>query len=387
MKIVDIKTTVVNVPMKPQWLSSLGIAKGTTRTIIKVLTDDGITGLGEAPFDSTKKTIDEELRPVLLGEDPFNLELIFSKCLPSAGSIGSFILAEGTKVIATSGIEIALLDIIGKSIKRPAYDLLGGKYRERIPFVEYFAPWYEEEQARSSGPKDIQQFCAERIKYFDGKVLEGKVGIFSPKIDIEMVRAIRESIGYDINLRIDANMAWSLSTAIKTIKAMEKYELENVEEPTKSLYSMEKVKEKTSVPLSTHSLDIPRIVETNAADNIACDFHGAGGILRTKKLVAIAEAYDLGFWLRSDGELGISTAAMLHLVASTPYMSYPNQSLIHYLTDDIIKNKFLLQGGCIEVPKKPGLGVEIDEDKVKLYEELYRKEGPYDWNKKIESFQ
>lgn len=379
MKITDVKATVVSVPNIAPWRFSLGVFEGFTKTIIQVLTEEGTIGLGETLSD-VSHLIEHEIKPKILGEDPFDIECLAARCLPYRSVTG--LLGSQSATTAFGGVEVALWDIIGKLTGKPLCKLLGGMFRSEVSFVEYFAPRYaSEDTVEESSPQQIAKYCAEALDRYGAKTLEGKVGVFPPKVDIEMIKEIRNAVGYGVELRIDANQVWSPGTAIRTIKAMERYELSNVEEPTRSLEAMAKVKKHVDVPISTHSVDIPRIVALDAADTVVSDIDYLGGILATKKLIATLEKFDLGFWLHSAHELGIATAANTHLIASTPHIVCPSQSLLHFQKDDIIKGgKPELKNGCIRVPTRPGLGIELDQEKVKKYSLLYQTKGSYPSN-------
>ena len=384
MRITDVLTTVVNVPFVAPWLSSLGVAEGTTRTIIEVATDDGLVGLGEAPFAECKQVIDERLKKEIVGADPFLRQEIAVRCLPSAGSMGAYALTNGAETLAYSGIDMALYDIIGKSLRRPVYEILGGKVRDRIPFVEYFAPRYRTQEGKGGelSPAKIAEYCADMISKHHSRTIEGKVGVFTPEEDILTVKLIHEAVGSSIEVRVDANASWSRTTAIRTIRGMERYDISNVEEPTRGLKGLALVRERIHSQISTHSLSFAEIATLKAADNIVCDYYETGGFENARFCAAIADELSLGFWLRSDGELGISTAAYLHLAATVPTMVHPNQSLARYLVDDIIRGGPLVpEGGYLTVPHSVGLGVEIDPAKLAKYAESYQKKGAYNWHK------
>lgn len=384
MKITDVKTTVVNVPFTAPWLSSLGVADGTTRTIVELTTDDGHVGFGEAPFSECKRVIDERLKKEIVGADPFLRREIAMKCLPSTGSMGAFALTSGIDIMAYSGVDMALLDLIGKSLRRPVYEILGGQVREKVPFVEYFAPRYPSPEGKGGGelsPAKIAEYCGEMVSKHHSRIIEGKVGVLRPEDDVATVKLIRETVGPSIEIRVDANTAWSRTTAIKTIRAMERYDVSNVEEPTRGLEGLALVRERVNSEISTHSLSFAEIARLKAADNVVCDYYETGGFENAALCAAVADRLSLGFWLRSDGELGISTAAYLHLAATVPSMVHPNQSLARYLVDDIIQGGPLVpEDGYLTVPRSIGLGVEIDRAKLAKYAELYEKKGSYNWH-------
>lgn len=376
MKISDLKTTAVNVPLEAPIRWALGVVEGTTRTIVEVTTDEGITGLGETVGDYSKRSIDEEIKPIVVGRDPFDIQGLIARCTFEVEK--TFFGRWDADLTAFAGVEMALWDIMGKAIGKPLCELLGGASRQEVPFAGYVFPRYREgEVGGESNPSEIASFCRGLIEEFGFKTLEIKLGVFDPNVDIEIVRAIRESVD-DIQVRVDPNSVWSVETSIRTIKKMARYDVQNVEEPTKGLSALANVRTATGAAISTHSSLIPEIAALGAADSIVGDLHHGGGIWMTKKLVSVAEAFNLDFWLHSGCELGISTAACIHLAASTPHMIHANQTHYHHQVDDVISHgKFKIENGSITVPTGPGLGVELDEEKVSKYSDLYKHMGPY----------
>lgn len=167
-------------------------------------------------------------------------------------------------------------------------------------------------------------------------------------------------------------------SAIKIIKKMDQYDLCNVEEPCRDLEASARVRSRVDVPISTHCPLIAELVRLRVADVMVCDPYEVGGILATKKLCAACELHNLGFWIHSAAELGISMAANLHIAASSPHIIHPSQGTYEHISDEIIKGgKFKIKGGCINVPVGPGLGVEIDETKLKTYENVYQEKGDF----------
>jgi glucarate dehydratase len=158
---------------------------------------------------------------------------------------------------------------------------------------------------------------------------------------------------------------------------MKAYDLADVEDATQGLEALARVRRSVNIPFSTHYTDIATILRLGSADTVVGDVHDRGGILGVKKLIAEAEGVNLGFWFHSSNELGISVAAMLHLIASTPHIVHPSQTVQIYLTDDIIQEHYEFQNGALNVPKKAGLGVSIDKRKLEKYSKLYDEIGEY----------
>lgn len=378
MKITDVETITVTVPFEAPIRWAFGVRTGTTRTIVKVYTDEGIVGLGETYGGKETAIGIQHCKPLIIGEDPFKIERIVAKF---RGFSGRGVLPVGNPLYF-SALEIACWDLIGKALNTPLCNIIGGACRRKIPFSAFVFYRYKGEGGvgGESTPQDIVKYCSDLIDECGFKVLKLKGGVFNPKVEIETIKELRETFGEEIGLRIDPNAIWSVETSIRVIKALEKYNLEYVEDPTWNLEGMAQVRKKVSVPLSTNmcviSLDhVPPAIRLGAIDVILADLFQWAGILNSKKLAAIAETFQWGLSMHSNAELGVSTAAMLHFAASTPYLTYALDQHYHHHVDDIITKPFVYEDGCMTLPDGPGLGVELDEDKIEKYSKLYKEKG------------
>jgi glucarate dehydratase len=378
MKITDVETTVVTMPFEAPIRWAFGTRTGTTRTIVKVHTDEGITGIGESYGGKATALGVQSLKPLVIGEDPFNTEHLVSKFI---GFSGRGVLPIGHPMFFAP-IEIACWDIIGKTLNTPVCKLIGGMNRKKIPFSAFVFYRYKGESGvgGESTPKDIVKYCSDAIDKWGFKVLKLKGGVLHPRIEVETIKELRETFGEETGLRIDPNAIWSVETSIQVGRELEKYNLEYYEDPTWNLEGMAQVRKKVNIPLSTNmcciSLDqIPPAIRLGAIDVILTDLHQWGGIWNGKKLAAIAETFQLGLSMHSCAELGVSTAVMLHFAASTPYLTYACDQHYHHHVDDIITKPFVYKDGCMTLPDGPGLGVELDDDKVDKYAKLSEEKG------------
>ncbi len=365
MKINDIKYTPVSVPYEEPEYWAWGKRLGATVLVIEVATDEGIVGLGESvPFTDmpyAEKIIDS-VKPLMLNEDPFDIESVMLK-IASAGY-------QHTADLVIAGLEIALWDIIGKACGKPLHKLLGGSVRSKIPF----APWLwikkPEEMAKLA-----KKFVAQGFETFYIKVAldAGK--------DLERVKAVRQAVGENIKIRVDANRGWTAGEAVKMIGRLEKYDLDFVEDPTQ-FYSLKNVKEAVHTPVAagenaTTPYDVLQVINEKAADLIShIDPDMQGGIMNSKKACAICEMAGMPVVAHTGTDLGIGTSSILHLVASTPNFLYANQTVYMYLVDDLCEEGAVkFEDGKMNVPTGPGLGIELDRRKVQKYAKLYRERG------------
>ncbi|MFX1536355.1 MAG: mandelate racemase/muconate lactonizing enzyme family protein [Promethearchaeota archaeon] len=378
MKITNVETITVTMPFEAPIRWAFGVRTGTTRTIVKVFTDEDIVGLGETYGGRETAAGINACKSLIVGEDPFKIERLVSKF---RGFSGRGVLPVGNPIYF-SALEIACWDIIGKAMNTPLYNLLGGACYKKIPFSAFVFYRYKGTGGvgGESSPKDIVKYCSDIMDTHGFKVLKLKGGVLNPKIEIETIKEMRATFGGEIGLRIDPNAIWSVATSIRTINELEKYGLEYVEDPTWNIEGMSQVRKKVNVPLSTNMCvispdHIPPAIRLGAIDIVLVDLFQWGGILNSKKLAAIAETFQWGLSMHSNAELGVSTAAMLHFAASTPYLTYACDQHYHHHVDDIITKPFKYEDGCMTVPDGPGLGVELDEDKIDKYTRFSKEKG------------
>lgn len=368
MKVIDIKAHLVTVPyIEPNMLSVATITKGSS-IIIQAYTDEGIVGIGETRgFTHTMAMIESEVVPLVIGEDPFDIEKILLKHLHSATALLTDM--EGA-CEAMGGVEMALWDIIGKKLGRPLYQLIGGKFRDKISISAFM------------NLKDFDEviYDARTAAEQGYKTIKIKVGRDAEE-DVALVAKIREAVGPRIELRVDANGSWTVGTAVRQIRKMEKYDPQYIEQPVPryDMQGLAYVRAKSSVPIAVceGALTLYRvsdIIQTKAADVISTDPLRLGGILMFKKAAHMAEAVGIPIVTHAS-RLGISKAAWLHVCISTPNVMYANDILapngvgFRGSVDDLVDIKFEHEGGYLKVPEGPGLGVELNEEALRKYKE------------------
>jgi glucarate dehydratase len=379
MKIVDLRITSVNVPFEATLRWACGVETGTTRGIIEIVTEDGIIGLGETYGGAGIEHTIETARPFVIGLDVLDVGKLMHR-------FAVFCIGYETSVpaVVRAGIEMACLDAAGKSLGLPVYRLLGGKTRDRIEFGAYVFYRYRDPQTGIGG-EDSPQAIAARTRELCARhgfrTIKLKGGVYRPAEELKALELIRADFP-DAPLRWDPNAAWSVETSIRIAHRLlaSGMDLEYLEDPTATLEGMSQVRKAVSIPLATNMClvawdQLAPGIRMRAVDVILSDLHYWGGFQQNRKMIAVAEAFNLGIGMHSDRELGISTSAMLHLAATTPYITYAIDSHYHDQVDDLITAPFVYEGGCMRVPDGPGLGVELDRDKLARYHAAYEKEG------------
>jgi muconate cycloisomerase len=381
MKITKIETIPIRLPTRRahQW-ASLTTPIGVY-VIIKLYTDQGLIGLGEAPvlkdwggdhgkyFGETPQTtvhvINDILAPALIGQDPTRFEAVH------------VLMDKAVKgyPYCKAAIDAALYDVSGKALNVPAYQLLGGLFRDRVPI------------AHSLGLMEIDKAVDEALqaKAEGVKTIKLKGGV-EQKRDVELVKRIREALGPEANICMDANQGYpSAKAAVKIVRAMEEYDLLYMEQPVEGIDRMAEVARRVDTPIMADESawtpqDVIEIAKKRAADIISVYTTKPGGMFKAKKAAAVAEAAGLKCNVNGSVETGVGNAANIHLAASTGVVTYgcvvpvstPKEKSKGgiagiYYQDDIVTEAFEYADGDIIVPSKPGLGVEIDEDKLKQY--------------------
>lgn len=358
MRITGVRTVVVWGPRRAAYggvtRTALGPAAVSEYALVFVDTDAGIVGLGEIASVFTRRgrllarDVEARLGPAVTGEDPFRIAYLVQKMDRALDGVEE----------AKAGVEMALWDIVGKALDTPVYNLLGGKVRERIP-LSYSIPFGE--------PKAMAEYALERVRA-GHRTIKVKVGN-APALDLEAVQRVREAIGPEVRLRVDANMAWpTAKEAIRLIRAMEAWNLELVEQPLPAhdLDGMAEVRRAIGVPLmADESLRTPRdamaVIRRGAADVANVYVTEAGGLLNASRIFTLCEAAGMPCMIGSMPEFGIGTAAQMHLgVAMTNLGPDSDTCGVLYHAEDLLTRPLRIEGGYAYPPEGPGLGVEVD---------------------------
>lgn len=379
MKVIDIKVTPVTIPMEAPLRWSMGVETGTTRGIIEVTTDEGIIGIGETYGGNAVEHAIEVAKPYILGLDPLETGVLQHR-------LGVFCIGYETAVpaVVRAGIEMAFLDAAGKALNRPVYSLLGGKVRDRIETAAYLFYRYPSDDGALGGElseESMLQRTHELIERHGFRVIKFKGGVLPPAEEFKLLRLLKKHLP-DCPLRWDPNAAWSVETSIRIGRKLlaEGIDLEYLEDPTANLEGMSQVRQAVPIPLATNMClvnyqQLAPGIRARSVDIILADVHFWGGFRDNQRMMAVCDAFQLGVGLHSDRELGISTAAMLHLAAASPSMIYAIDSHYHDQLGDVITNPFVYRDGCFQVPSGPGLGVEIDRGQLARYNRYYLEHG------------
>jgi glucarate dehydratase len=399
--------TVTPVAVKdPPLLNSSGCHQPyALRSIIELRTDAGIVGISEAYGDDPTLSLLDRAAAVLPGLDVVDINGLTRRVAQALGRIDA---SSPTELIGPASVdktvaqtvaafEVACYDAAGKATGRRVVDLLGGAVRESVDFSAYlFYKWADhpvgggadfgpDDWGAALDPDGIVAQAQKMVGQYGFGSLKLKGGVFEPDAEVEAIRALRVAFP-DHPLRIDPNANWSVGTSLRVAEQLAG-ELEYLEDPTPGIPGMAEVAARTELPLATNMCvtsfaDIPESVRLDAVQIILSDHHFWGGFRATERLAGICETFGLGLSMHSNTHLGISLAAMTHLAAATPRLSYaldthtPWQRGFDDGAQDVLRPGTLtFEGGALQVPQGPGLGVEIDRDALDRLHEQYVKCG------------
>jgi L-Ala-D/L-Glu epimerase len=357
VRITKIDTIAARTPVREPLIWPGGTRHSASGLLVQIHTDEGISGVGEAPgptLPTIRTIIEAELAQFLIGQDPLRVEWLthrLEEFTRNWSQMGAYAIA---------GIEMALLDLKGKALGVPVAELLGGFCRDRVAVVGYLFIDSPEANAAKAG------------KFVDAGYTELKLKVGRDfQQDHDTIAAIRDRVGPDVKIRIDANMIWSVPAAIKWIRGLERFDLQYVEQPVPDfdVAGLAQVRRSVAVPIAADEActDVRSVLELIKAD--ACDVFvvypsEAGGLRRAHQIGALADASGKWCTIGSWAELGVATAGNVHVVAASS--NYPFASDTHYPLQehDILVEPFAMTDGLVEVPRSPGLGVQLDPEAV-----------------------
>ena len=409
MRVADFRIHPIAIA-DPPLRSSYGLhARYALRTVIELESDDGIVGISETYGGDAQIKQLEALRSQIVGANPYRLTGFLSPMVEGQGKgdarSQTFLVPGENPLDATTrtyaAIEVACLDLIGKSVGQSVCDLVGGRIGDEVPFSAY--PFYkhaggggegddarEDEYGEALLPEALVRQVQQMVAKYGFTSIKFKAGVLEPDFEIETVKQLYRALGPKVPLRIDPNSAWTVETSVRVGRALAE-ELGRggyLEDPTAGLENMAEVRrrllaEGINTPLAsnvavTSFADIPRSVQLDAVQIILCDHHYWGGMRQVQHLARLAKTFAIGLSMHSNTHLGVSLMAMAHVAAATPHLTYACDT--HYpwqsAKDEIVLGgRVPIVNGCVRIPDKPGLGVELDYDQLARGRERYQKCG------------
>ena len=387
MKISSIKSHVLRYELDKELGYSQQYYKHRTAHLVEIETDEGITGWGECfgPGNialANKYIVEKVIQPLIIGEDPINKEYIWHKVYNLLRDSGQ----KGMPIQALSGIDIALWDILAKKAKLPLYQLLGGKTNSKIPVYGY---------GMMLQKKSVEELCelfkkeANQIKEKNFKAMKMKVGL-GPKEDLKLVSAVREAIGNDFKLMVDANHAYNKNDALYVGRGLDEMEIYWFEEPVapEDYDGYKELKEKLKTNIAGGEAEFTKygwneLIKNNCIDIAQPEVCGLGGITEYLKVSALAQSNFIPIVNHVWGS-ALSVAVNLHLLTSLPDMPgglFPAKSMLEFDTTeknifitDLAEEKFSIldqvkdKDGFATPLENIGIGINPKKDFIKEYE-------------------
>jgi len=392
----------------PPLRSSYGLhAPFALRTIVELKTDSGLAGISETYGGDGPLSGLEQVRHRVIGMDPFQLAglsrdltaLASDEIASTPGGRSQTYLVPGENPLdrhmrTFAAIEIACLDLIGKATGKPVCDVIGGRVRNEVSFSAYLfykhAPFdgKDDEYGEILSPDQCVRSCEQMIAKYGFREIKLKGGVLDPHVEILTLRALRDTFGPSYPLRIDPNCAWSVDTSVHVGREL-KSELSDggyLEDPCATLEGMGEVRsrllaEGNDTPQGsnvavTSFADVPRARELDAVQIVLSDPHYWGGMRNVQYLSHLTSVLGMGLSMHSNSHLGVSLMAMTHAAAACPNLTYACDTHYPWQTADdevVVGGRVPFVNGCVRIPDKPGLGVELDYDQVARGRERYEK--------------
>ena len=379
MKIAAVKTYALQTPLTQPFAFSQGWVKKRSSTIVEITTDDGITGWGEAfnqglePPQISAAAIEFALKPLLIGTDPLATEVLWHKMYHQTRDYGR----KGTVIAAISAVDIALWDIAGKHYGVPIAKLLGGFFRDRV--AAYATGFY-----RITGQGEATRLGEEALVHYEAgfRAMKVKLG-YGIDDDLAVMCEIKRALGSrEVTLMVDTNHGYGLSDALRLGHGLEEYHLRWYEEPVvpEDYAGYRVLRDKLNMPVAggenEHTLfGFRELIGRGCVDVAQPDIGSAGGFTACRHIAALAQSHGVQVNPHVWGS-GIAQAASLQLIAALPvthHSVFPTEPILEYDTSshpfrhELISPAVVQQGGWVDVPQKPGLGIEVNREVLGRY--------------------
>lgn len=388
MHIADVRTIPLSYRCATPYASAAGAQVARNALVVEIETDTGLIGIGEAgsaggPLASTQVVVEQEMKPLLLKEDPLRIEYLWQKMFQRSRQHGR----RGIVMHAISGIDMALWDIAGKVAKLPLYRLFGA-YKDK---VEAYASggFYQEGKDIAALVEEAETAVAQGYQAMKMKIgrnpstqsnlremlPHSDMCVVSLEEDLARVAAVRQALGPEAKLMVDVNCAWSPALAIQMGKAMEPYNLYWIEEPvaTDDIRGSAEVAHALGTAISGYETEVGlygfrELITQKAIDIVQPDLAWAGGFTECRRIAALAHAYNMMLAPHAFSSAILLVAAM-HLLASIPnglILEFDQNP--HALREELLKEPITAdQDGFVALPDRPGLGIELDPVAIERY--------------------
>ncbi|WP_209427948.1 mandelate racemase/muconate lactonizing enzyme family protein [Pararhodobacter sp. SW119] len=376
MKITKITTHVLSSKVEKPFTSSRGWLYKTRNTcLVEIETDSGLTGWGECygPSAVAQAFIDTQLAPQVVGRDPFDVEVIWEHLYNRIKDYGQ----TGMAIAAISGIDIALWDIIGKDCGKPVHKLIGGAFRTEVEAYATGLYFIDMDRLTEEAVEEAREFVDQGFR-----AIKMKIGLGSIQRDYDRVKAVRDAVGPDIRLMVDANHAFSVPVAIRLGRKLEELDIDWFEEPIspEDIDGYVEVSRALDMAVAGGENDFTRwgfrdAIARKAMDIVQPDVCAAGGLTECKKIATLASAHGVECVPHAWGS-AVGLSATLHFLAALPDQPpslFPFPVMLEFeqtenpFRDDLVSQPILQDRGIVRVPDGPGLGIDVRRDIIEQY--------------------
>jgi glucarate dehydratase len=373
VKVALVEPIVVNVPYSHREVSSIVARDGVTDILVRVTTDEGLVGWGEATSGSNAASVEaavEAMAPFVVGRDPWNRDAMRA----DAFAYGLWKFAAGTGNFAWAGIDMALADICGKAVGQPLWRLLGGAMRNDITYFFYL----------SRGDDDDLRAQAKSGLAAGYEVFYLKVGV-DDREDERMIATLRDALGAAPRVRIDANSSWSFPQAVRMLERLAQYDIDFVEQPVRETPrgQLGELRRRSPIAVCANEGlwsedDAYARIRAREADVYCFSPSWVGSLTGFSRLAHVAELEGLQVCKHTHGELGVTAAACQHVLLTLPNLVEGHQQTAQMMVHDVLSEPLpIATGAHWGIIDGPGLGVEVDDDAVAEAAGRYRSEGQY----------
>ena len=368
----EVRVTPLLMPLRQPYVWAQGVAEAFVVNLVEVEDDEGRRGIGECTTAPDAQALARILRRIgrrLVGRSPFEANAICREVFQAEFKAwGAMNPRFANQLLA--GFEMAMWDLMGKQTGHPVYDLLGGAFRESVGYFYFLQGTSIDELVAD----------ARHAASIGAPVIYLKVGL-GERHDLEATAAVRSVIG-DASLRLDANEAWDVATAIRMIRKLREFDPDFVEQPTPSgsIAALAQVRASVDVPIAADQAvftiyDVYEVCRTQAADVIVLGPREIGGIQPMVKAAAIAEAAGLTVCIHGSFTTGITTCAEHQIGRLLPNLDGGNQIMWQLMRDNLIARPSLTpEKGRLALPARPGLGAELDDAAVRDASERFERD-------------
>jgi glucarate dehydratase len=374
MRIKKIIATPINLPLEAPYIWAASTAKGFSTTIVEIVTDEGLVGLGEAPSPHATAIIEDEFAPRLIGHDVFDIAGMEALCLPGWNGVPDAV--NSLRLSAFSGLEMALWDLRGKAWGQPLCQLLGGAVRREVAYADFFTMHEVHELVQGDNRAEaVAEYCIGLHERFGTTQFDSRFALADPSAALNMLDMIRRQLGPDIFIRADTNGFYPAAVARRMARRMDELNISSWVDPVRTFDDMVELRRHCVMPFASRSKNLAHAMMMQTPDAMCGNPAGFGGISRMVRFIGACEHTGMEFWCRG-GYSAIGSAAMLHISAAFSWITQPGHSMFRMQLEDVVEEgPFTPRHNLLALPEGNGLGVTLSMDRLGWCHQQFMNEG------------